>query len=46
MFNNVTKFKIVLIFNFKLIYKVSVGAAVKRVSCGVDHMVALCTPYQ
>lgn len=26
--------------------QVSVGAAVKRVSCGVDHMVALCTPYQ
>ncbi|XP_060852044.1 RCC1-like G exchanging factor-like protein [Rhopalosiphum padi] len=27
-------------------FQVSVGAAVKRVSCGVDHMVALCTPYQ
>lgn len=29
-----------------MIFKVSVGAAVKRVSCGVDHMAALCTPYQ
>jgi len=26
--------------------QVSVGAAVRRVSCGVDHMAALCVPYQ
>ncbi|XP_050432299.1 RCC1-like G exchanging factor-like protein [Adelges cooleyi] len=26
--------------------KVSIGAVVKRVSCGADHMAALCLPYQ
>lgn len=31
---------------FCICFQVSVGATVKRVSCGVDHMAALCKPYQ